>query len=214
MNTVLEVIDGYDNTEISDRIIQGAINKFADGRWAVEGALFPTEAMLIAVDTKRAAQRWQNQTPIETIVIYPGGPLVNVDDLNSKIPVAQWEPGLDGNPRPPWQLNYIVYLLSPDDGSMYTVINSTIGMRIAFERLCYRVKYMRSLRGTRVVPLVKLGSAMMRTKFGIKTAAEFVVVDWRELGAPQQVASTEIKQIGKPVAPVTTEELIDDTIPF
>jgi len=90
-------------------------------------------------------------------------------------------------------MNYAVYLLGPDDGSMLTALNSTHGMERAYEKLSSSVKRMRSLRGTRVVPIVELDSAVMPTKYGAKLRPEFRIVDWVLLGgeAPQQVASLD-----------------------
>jgi hypothetical protein len=81
--------------------------------------------------------------PIETITELP---LPDADALNGAIPEAEWELGIDGKPRPPWQLNYVVYLLNPHDASVFTSINATTGQRIAFERLVDKMKFMRALR--------------------------------------------------------------------
>ena len=62
-------------------------------------------------------------------------PLPDIDELNAKIPEEEWETGLDGKPRPPWQKQYIVYLVDPTDAGIYTYINGTFGARIAFDRL-------------------------------------------------------------------------------
>lgn len=100
-----------------DRIIQGQIIKMIDGRNSVDNEPFPADKKLIALGTKIAAQLWKDQRPIETIVQRPGEPSIDIDKLNAGIPKTEWETGLDGNPRPPWQLNYVIYLLDPDDGS-------------------------------------------------------------------------------------------------
>ena len=104
--------DGYDDSEVSDRVIQGSILKQIDGRNTVDGIPFPGTP-LIAIDIKKIAQRWGNQTPLETIVHHPGEPLPNIDKLNSRIPQSQWEPGLDGQPRPPWQMQITISCWTP-----------------------------------------------------------------------------------------------------
>lgn len=207
--------DGYDDAEVSDRVIQGSILKQIDGRTSVDGVPFP-DTPLIAVDIKKIAQRWGNQIPLETIVHHPGEPLPNIDELNSRIPQSQWEPGLDGQPRPPWQMQIAVYLLDPATGEMFTFINSTTGHRIAVEHLVDQVKYMRGLRGNRIVPIVKVGAKPMKTKFGVKMRPAFTVIEWRDLsGSAQQIAPVDTaKQIGAPVKPITTAEIISDEIPF
>jgi hypothetical protein len=58
-------------------------------------------------------------------------PYPNVDDLNAQIPVEGWDLGLNGEPRPPWTDNNVVYLANPSDGALYTVIGTTAGLAIA-----------------------------------------------------------------------------------
>ena len=149
----------------------------------------------------------------------PGQPLPDVDELNAQIPKSEWEDGING-PRKPWQHVYVVYLLNPADASIYTVINNTVGMRICYERLSERVKWMRSLRGDRVFPLVVLDKKPMKTNFGTKLRRELTVVSWRDLsgdGGPQKSIGkpvTKLTSIGKPIEPVTTKEALNDELPI
>jgi hypothetical protein len=151
--------------------------------------------------------------------------------VDAQIPEAEWEEGIDGKPRPPWVMQFLVYLIDPATGETYTFLNSTTGARIANERLQDKFKWMRALRGN-VVPIVKLDSRPMQTKFGQKMRPEFTVLEWRELagGEPQLEPSSpkQIEQktepaptkksqkksaVGKPVKPVTVGEEIDDGFP-
>lgn len=110
------------------------------------------------------------------------------------------EVGIDGRPRPPYQPNYAVYMLNPTDGAAYTIINATVGVRIAVEHLVDKVKYMRMLCGSRVVPVVKLTATLMKTKFGGRMRPEFKVIRYVELRMQASVTATETKAIGKPGA--------------
>jgi hypothetical protein len=224
------------------RLIQGVLLKCVDGHWADADGLAPP-AQLLALGTTRAVQCWQEQKPIETIMETPGETLPDVDSRNAQIPQSEWEVGLDGNgnPRPPWQLNYVAYLLNPATADLYTFANSTTGARIAVERLAEKFKWMRTMRGARVVPVVKLDSRPMRTAFGQKLRPEFTVLEWRDLepssgpeaqalpkleeqsAAPTRPATLAARPTtsaikpqkpGKPVKPVTTPEALDDEIPF
>src|SRR5262249_42867861 len=145
----------------------------------------------------------------ETLLKKSGEPLPDLDNLNSAVPIKHWEIGLDGKPRPPWQLNFVAYLLDPQTGALYTFLNSTVGARIAVERLQERVRCMRLLRGADVVPLVELGNKPMQTQFGQKLRPEFKIIDWRDFGG-----GTPPKQMGGPVAPVTPSEELNDKIPW
>jgi hypothetical protein len=181
----------------------------------------------LALTTAKAIQRWQSKEPVETIVDAGTG-LPDIDALNAQIPRDEWEPGLDGQPRPPWQKQFVVYLLDASDASLFTFANGTTGARIAWERLVDRVSWMRALRGVGVLPLITLEARAMKTQFGTKMRPEFSITDWRDLGvagpaiAQQQppraieakTAAVKPKPVGKPVNRPTPAELLDDEIPF
>ena len=205
--------DGFEDTDATDRLIQGTILKSIDGFWSTkDGTTFPPGTKMIALATTTCVQHWQDQTPVETIIKQPGVPLPDVDELNSRIPEKEWERGLDGNPRAPYVKEWVAYLLDPRDASIYTFINSTRGAEIAVEKLQSRVKWMRALRGDKVVPVVELSSKPMKTQFGLKQRPEFKIDgEWRELGtlAPAQDMPS-IEHIGTP----TLQEEMADAVPF
>lgn|SRR5262245_37707000 len=223
------------------RVIQGVILKCVDGRWEDRDGLTPPD-VLMAMGTARCLQCWKDQEPVDTIPETADAPLPDVDDLNAKIPTKQWEKGFDGKSRPPWQVQYIVYLLNPETADVWTFINSTAGARIAYERLTDKFRWMRRLRGNNIAPIVKLDSRPMKTSFGQKMRPEFTVLEWRDLGsgdrpdalqlehqpqepatdaaatepAPAPASATTKKQkkkVGKPVKPVTLQEELNDDLP-
>src|SRR5262249_49144842 len=172
MTTDLMTYDGFDD----GNIIQGEIIKFIDGRWLNrDGTAFP-DVPLIVFGLKKALQRWEGQTVVETIIEMPGEPLRDVAELNERIPEGKWELGLNGKPKPPWQLVYAVYLLNPADAAAYTSINSTAGQGRAYRDLRDQIARMQILRGRRVAPVVRLRSALMKTDFGAKMRPEFKIV--------------------------------------
>jgi hypothetical protein len=208
--------------DTSERLIHGSLLKCVDGRWSTQDVPDMTGHQLLALSTAKAIQRWQNKEP-ETIVDSGTG-LPDVDELNATIPRTQRELGLDGQPRPPWQREYAVYLLDVSDASIYTFANGTVGARIAWERLVDRVSWMRALRGAAVFPLITLDSRPMKTQFGTKLRPEFSITDWRDLGSTGNPALESTPQraiegktaapVGKPVKAPTTAETLDDDIPF
>src|SRR5262249_44520099 len=170
MNSVVE------NTK--KRLLQGTIARFVDGKWADStGAVLPEK--LIALGTTEALQCWSDGKPTDTITEHP---LPNIDDLNGQIPVEEWEKGPDGKPRAPWVHQYVVYLFDPVSAETYTYLNSTFGAKIAVERLAERVANMQRLRGDGALPVVKLDSRPMKTRFGTKSRPEFTIVEWRKFG--------------------------------
>jgi hypothetical protein len=196
-------------------LIQGTILRCVDGHWTDRDKTpIPPNTPLMALGTAQAAQRWKDNLPIETIVKCPGKPLPDVDELNRKIPKKEWEVGLDGEKRPPWVRQHIVYLLDPVDASLFTFINSTIGASIAVERLKDKVKWMRALRSEKVVPVVKLDAKPMPTKKGMKQRPEFTILEWRDFGGLSAATTVPaIEHLGQPVKPATTAELMYDEIP-
>jgi hypothetical protein len=74
---------------------------------------------------------------------------------------------------------------------------------------------MRSIRGARVVPVVKLTSATMKTQWGTKQRPEFEIVEWREINGGSTVRQIEhASEVGHPVTPPTIEEELNDKINF
>ena len=116
--------------------------------------------------------------------------------------------------RPPWVKQNIAYLLDPRDASVFTFINGTVGAAIAVGRLKDKVKMMRALRGERVVPIVELGAAPMKTGYGVKQRPHFIIRDWRNLGGSQAASAPAIEHVSKPVKPVSSEEVFNDSITF
>ena len=82
------------------RVIRGVILKFVDGVWKDRDGITPPDN-LMAMGTARCLQCWKDRQPLDTIVETADEPLPNADDLNSQIPEAEWEMGLDGKPKPP-----------------------------------------------------------------------------------------------------------------
>jgi hypothetical protein len=209
------------------RLIQGVILKCVDGRWTDGDGLAPPSEMLV-IGITHALQCWgKDKDLLDTIIEQPGEELPDVDALNAQIPEEEWGVGFDNKPRAPWAFNWVVYLLDPESASTYTFINSTAGARIATERLEDRIKWMRTLRGNDVAPIVQLKSRPMKTGHAgvVKQRPEFTVIEWRDLNvkpaAPQiehkaetvaEPAPKKVK-VGKLVKPTTIAEEIDDGIP-
>jgi hypothetical protein len=215
--------DGFGGVDIdSTRIIQGTILRCTDGVWTDgDGVELPPDTKLVALSTTMCLQRWKDQMPAETIRKVGNEPLPDLDELNDQIPRSEWEIGLNDEPRPPWQLQHVVYLLDPSDASVFTFISSTFGARLATERLRSKVAWMRQLRNNHVVPLIKLDSKPMKTKFGKKQRPEFTILEWRQLGhvGVPDASSARLEHKPddlaglQPVKPVTFDEDIADEIP-
>src|SRR6516164_9260835 len=114
-------IDGFagweDGVEGDDRpegtgVIQGNLIKFSNqATWVTrDGDELPADLELVAVDVGRVVQRWQDQAPIETIVLEPHQKFPDVKAMNEKVPKKEWVEGPDGQMRGPYQAQHILYL--------------------------------------------------------------------------------------------------------
>jgi hypothetical protein len=198
-----------------ERIIQGEQLKCVDGRWHLRNdSKDLTGSELLYSSSYTVLQHWIDDKHVEYKL-----ELEEQDDLNDLIPRGQWRLGLNGKPRTPWEVAYIVYLLDQNAGVL-TFINTTWGAQQAWNDLHDKVARMQALKGAEVRPMVRLESRPMKTDFGTKQRPHFEIVDasWRDYSKPAQLidvtpeaapqlAGTTVKE------PSTREEFADD-IPF
>jgi hypothetical protein len=163
-----------------------------------------------------ANQRWVDGVP-EVILKAPNKSLADPDLLNAEIPRDEWPLNrFTGQPEEPWARIAFAYLLRTYDAARFTHINKTWGTKICVHSIRERIRDMSALRGVSVYPIVRLTSAPMASKkFPGRFRPEFEVLERRSLGGeqPAQIEQSPTGQIGKPVEPVTTEELLDDAVP-
>jgi hypothetical protein len=203
-----------DDGDYSGQLIRGVRLKFVDKVWsAADGTPLHESDRYLAAGTGHAIQSWIDGLP-EVITTRP---LPDLTELNAAIPREQWPIGkFSGQPEAPWKHVWYVYLVRVSDGTMRTYINSTVGTKIAIQRLKERIKTMSVLRGVSVLPIVKLGWVMMPSAYGPRPRPDFVIDDWRDLG--NQLAQIEspkqAEQIGTSVQPVSVEEEMNDSLPF
>ena len=152
---------------LRQRLLRGTLLKWneVDGYLDRDGVQ-PVEGPYLLWAMEEGYQRWKDQTVVEEFI---DKPLPDLEQLNGAIPISEWEPGLDGHPRPPYSHQYCAYLLDPNDGQFFTLMNSTVGMKVLWESLAERWEVMRHLRGADVIAVVKLATRPFRTaKWGIK----------------------------------------------
>ena len=132
---------------------------------------------LIVTDIIRAVVKWgADKKPEQTTVIPPGQPFPDVEAMNAAIPKDQWRQGPAG-PQGPFQTQQLVVMLNPRNMEHFTFATSAIGGFIAVRDLVDKVKAMRRYRGP-VSPIITLGDAPMRTRFGERRRPHFNIVDW------------------------------------
>jgi hypothetical protein len=239
----------------------------ATGHWVDRDGVVPPSPMLV-LSIDEILKMWKDQVP----TIIRDKPLPDPDVLNAAIPIEQWELGLDGKPSKPWKHNIEVVFVNPITGQLYIYQHDTVGAHIAYDQLKESVIVMRSLRGTKCMPLVNFAERPMKSKrFDKVPRPHFEIVGWKnppgegsgekaiadkpkpqlpgpnaaEKPAPAptftapttgpmpaqaapQAPATPAAQESKPtialtgdtlsamsdVAPITTKELLDDSINF
>jgi hypothetical protein len=125
-------------------------------------------------------RRWVDRRPIDITEHPLPDPVV----LNAEIPTEQWEIGMDGRPRPPYAMTYVIYMVDAEKtGAVYTFANSTFGSMLCYTNLEEQVAVMRMLRGAHVFPIVRLSKRPMKTAYGMKTRPALEIVDWRAPGS-------------------------------
>jgi hypothetical protein len=172
--------DGFSGSIVSTRLIKGAILRWTETNgWMDRDGLPPPEILLVLACTE-ALQRWKDKKVIEEITAKP---LPDVANLNGAVPMKEWELGFNNTPKAPWVHQYVIYLIDPASAALFTYLNNTVGCRICFEHLRERVITMRTLRGARVMPMVKPTHRPMKTSFGMKHRPELEIIGWRTLGS-------------------------------
>lgn len=159
------------------------------------------------MDIKKEAIRWWDQKITDRIAV-ESGQQIDIEKLNADEP--NWEPPKFGVSKGPWVLTYGIYMFDPETGLRLISSNSTAGQSAAYYALRSQVKFRRQYVGQHVAPMIRLASAPMKTKWGLKPRPAFDVVGWVNAGgatdAPAITGPT-------PVAPITAAEVIKDSIP-
>jgi len=166
--------------------------------WTDRDGLPLPDPMLIVGYTE-ILRRWKDHKPEDKTE----HPLPDPDALNAAIPVAEWEIGMNNQPEKPWKLTYIVYLVDPKTGSLFTYANHTYGALLAYTNLEEQIAVMRMLRGEYVYPIVRLERRPMKTNFGMKTRPHFHPIDWVAPGGSQLMPQAPTPQLSGPATSPT-----------
>jgi hypothetical protein len=173
-----------DNRPEGAGVIQGNLVKFTnEAMWVTrDGDELSADLELVAVDVGRVVQKWQDDRPVETIVLQPHQKFPDIEEMNEKVPKKEWVEGPDGNMRGPWQAQHVLYLLDPQTMDRYTFPTGTTGGRIAVRDLRDKTIWIRRLRGPNVYAVVLLSDTFMATKWGGRQRPHFKIVRWVRLG--------------------------------
>jgi hypothetical protein len=204
-------VDGFSVAEKSrPNLIVGKMAKFTDRKYMVDKAdILPDNTCLVAIDVTTAWVKWHDDKPVEHRITQPGRIHPDRLDLPDQDETT-WEPGLNGEPADPWRDTRYLRLIDPKTGQDYTFV--TYGGRKAVGDLKSQITNVR-FAYPGAVPIVQLGSTMMKTSFGLKPRPEFKVVGWRNKGnAPVQLTHRAENQPAEKM-PTEIEPPFNDQIP-
>src|SRR6516225_9716979 len=195
-------VEGDDRPEGAG-VIQGSLVKFSnEAMWVTrDGDELSADLELVAVDVARIVQRWQDQAPVETIVLEPHQKFPDIQEMNEGVPRSEWVEGPDGQQRGPWQAQHVLYLLDAGPMDKYTFATVTTGGRIAIRELRDKLVWMRRLRGPNVYPVITLADKFMNTRFGGRQRPFFVIKRWVRLGGE----GGEVEALPPPSLPPQTQ---------
>jgi hypothetical protein len=231
-SSIVDSFEGWnDDVEGEDRpvgagLIQGTLAKFSnEATWVTRDEEELPKLEFVAVAVKRVVQRWEDQKPVETIVLEPHQKFPDIQEMNEKIPREEWGEGPDGKPRGPWQAQHILYLLDPETMDTVTFPTGTNGGRRAICELRDKIVWMQKYRGLGAYPVVILSDTFMPTKWGGRQRPHFKIVRWVRLGGeggevealpPPPATPTPAAQPELPLVqePSLKEELNDDIPTF
>jgi hypothetical protein len=189
--------------ESKERLIQGTLVKFNNtAQWNTkDDAELPADLELLVVNILRVVQKWQDQIPVETIVL-PTHKNLNIDKMNEAVPHKEWVKGPDGKLRGPWQRQFLMYLLDPKTMTRFTWATGTIGGGIAVRELEQRIGDKALFLEADVKPIVKLSDCHFPTQFGDRRRPHLIVTGWKEMGGEGVAA--------KPLLPAPDEGAEED----
>jgi hypothetical protein len=203
MNAVQQSNGGFDDGFSEPHSLRGEIAKWNDQKgWHDRDGLPLPQPMLI-LGVAELLIRWYPQR--EEIRAKPSP---DPGLLNSAIPISEWRTGLDGKPEPPWKLNFEIRMIDPATGTLYVFANSTGGAQKCFDLLREAVCVTRALRGSKVVPVVKLEQRPWPTQFGMRSRPHLSIIDWREPpddGGPLPLAPPPAPQLTAAAPAITSQ---------
>ena len=201
--------DGFAVSERSGtNLLKGIMVKFADGTFKANKTETlqqgPQGPALVVVGIVTCWIRWQAGRPVEHKITRSGQAQPWRADLGDD-DRTEWELDLGGLPSDPWRDTRYVYLIDPRSGKTYSFVTDSVGGRRAVGELKDAIMTVRQAQPG-ALPVVRLATSSMKTKYGVKARPDFQIVDWRG-GTPSEPAeqTEDAQAFGVP---------LDDEIPW
>jgi hypothetical protein len=206
--------DGWGDAaaENAGRVLRGNLLKFSDWTWSKGGgAELKDGTQLVALGTVRAWVKWEGGKPAKYLIPEAGRAMPEREELGD-LNQDDWEAGVDGKPKDPWQNTRFVHLVDPVSAEIFTFSTSSWGGRGAVADLAEQIQRVR-YANPGALPVVELSAAPMVTKFGKKSKPLFKVIEWRKGGSLVQGDEPQ-PQPPRPQLEHAAAKSFDDEIPF
>jgi hypothetical protein len=180
--------------------------KFKKGKYFVQDDEVPLGTQYVA-HTNQWTYCWIKFTEDKVVdrhmvKVAEGGALPEREALDDNDP-SSWKLGLDGKPKDPWSLQYLLPLENLENGEVVIFTTASVGGKMGVAEPC-RAWARRAKNGSRALPIVKLSSAEMQTKkFGAVPRPLFEITDWDETPAS-----------GVEAIPSNAADELNDEIPY
>jgi hypothetical protein len=237
-------IDGFDGFEdrvegaegSSQRIVQGEKWKFTgDCKW-VNGSDEPisSERVVAVVDICRVVLKRVDGQIMEKKWLAPLELIPDLAKLNEKCPKSEWGEDFNGNPKGPYQLLYVVYMVDMNTMKKITYLTDTVGGGMCVRELADQVANKRKFYGTKAYPMVSPSKRWMNTHWKGRDRPCLEVKNWIVFGPdgtalpeasppptlppaapPAQPETKDVPKGARIVSPeAANAEEMDDDIPF
>jgi hypothetical protein len=159
--------------------------RFKEGRFYIGDDEVPLGHEYVAdtMSWTRGWVKWVDGLIAETRMdmVADGNPMLTRAELGDTDEGSWDRDERTGAPRDPWQ-QHILPLEDRETGEFVIFVTSSVGGRIAVERVCNFVGRQYKQKRQSGLPVIKLGSKDMPTKFGgTKPRPEFPIVRWHNL---------------------------------
>jgi hypothetical protein len=203
----IDGIDGWEDRYVDDVERDAAGNLLAstirlsftnESTWihSVSKEPLATDFAPVVVDVERTIVDWSDKQRPITRVLTPGERIPDLEAMNEAVPKEKWSTDLNGQPRGPFQLQYVTFLLDLKTLDRYSFPTSTVGGSIATRELVDKIRWMRRYRGNHVCPQVLLSDTFMRTRFGGarggRQRPHFIIKQWMQLGGGSSSGGPEL----------------------
>jgi len=200
-------VEGEEDTNVSNKVIQGTKIKFLDPRWLDNKEKDITGTLLTALGVRNVVNKWgPDGKPLITKILAPGEKFPNFEKLNAECLRSEWREKF-GKMVGPWSGQHCVYFVD-ELLNRFTWPSpiTTIGSSICVNELIDQIQLVRKFRGANVYSVTELGHTDFPTRgYGLLQRPYLLnIKDWVVLGSNQTGDPLPAPDKTAEIAPPTT----------